>query len=155
MKKYYLIVFLLSIVAIYSQTNHPFLIGEWEIVKVDVGDVSIDNSHESVSSSYSNKLKGNPDSVLITNLLLGSIKNLIGIVYTFDIHNKLSQFYPKSRNIKEFTYKHVNNSIIFNSNEGNEKYTILSLKEQEMLLKYSLSKDTEAIIYLKKPKIDE
>ncbi|HTF81412.1 MAG TPA: hypothetical protein VL947_06800 [Cytophagales bacterium] len=150
MKRLFVVlVFVVSCVSTcYSQSKLEIL-GRWEIYKIDMGDMYVDEHKEYVSDTFSNKLKGKKDSALSINLLLGTLKNLMGVEYNFKPNEEVSQYNPNSRVMRNGKYKLIKEIIKTTISNVVEDYKIVSLNKEHMVLEIKIADATKAQIYLK------
>lgn len=133
----------------FSQSKSEIL-GRWEIVKVDIGEVWVDKNNQFVSKPYCDRFIGKKDSALAINLMMGAIKNMIGMEYNFKNETELTEYNPNSRQMKNGKYSYINNIIKATINSIIEEYKIISLDKESMVLEIGVNNSDKAKVYLTK-----
>lgn len=132
---------------LHAQTIQDVL-GIWEIYKVDIGDVSVDEKGTHISTQFTDKLIGQKDSALSVNLLVGTLKNLLGMEYSFKVNDELSQYNPSNRKIRKGKYSYNNKMIKAVINNITEEYKIISVDKKYLILEIHINEATNAEVYL-------
>lgn len=130
----FLIAFGVIVGDVFPQIQISSLKGNWELEKIKLDQYEIDAHTLKLNPKVENKLKGNSDSVLISNLVLGVIKNKIGQYYAFNEKNVLVITDIKKHQEILTSYKFVAPNLIITENSVQEFYKIELLNATQMVL---------------------
>jgi hypothetical protein len=143
------LLFIVFSLAVFGQDKSKIL-GNWVIYKVDIGEICIDQDKETIEKSFTDKYRGLRDSALSVNMVVGTLKNLIGTEYNFRSDNTFSQFNHNSRKIKEGEYKYVAKSIWATISNTKQEYLVLNCENDKLVLQLEVSVTVKAKVTMRR-----